>query len=364
VTTRPDDRIWITDFNEIMDWEAVGKASMHHYGNEATWWTQATEGVNYYRAEMPARHLPGRTVRLEARDLIPRDDDGEPYMPRQIGDNAVWMFPGNDTRALCMAQLHMQGHKVMVEVDDNYLTAPPIPGLSSWRALRDPMDPDVSSYGMHRKIVTSWACDGVIVSTPKLWEVYSQIHPNVHVCMNCIDPEDWQPDPPHQKDGILRIGWAGSASHGYDIAEIKQGLSWAAQQKNVEVVLLGELSLPFKHRNVPWTTSLAQYRRNVQELDVMLCPLRPSDWADCKSDVKALEGVMGGALPVVSHTEPYSPWWDRGYVAERRRDWLRIIKHLVGNRDEVRQAWQDAYAYVLAERTIEKGIEAWRTALA
>ena len=360
--TVTDDRVWLPDLNEVIDWEALydnGRVQ----GAEATWWLQATGGVNYYRGEMPAKHFPGQALHFESRDLQRRHDDHQIFFPRQEG-KAVWMFPGTTALALIITEMHLQGYEVWVEVDDNYTTAPPIPGLSQWQSMIDRSGQDIPSYEVHRRIVKGGAVDGVIVSTPKLWEIYSRLHPNVHVCMNSIDVDDWGPeDPPHQKDGILRIGWAGSASHGYDIAEIKQALSWAAQQKDVEVVLLGQLSLPFEHRNVPWTDSLAQYRKNIEELDVILCPLRPSEWADCKSDVKALEGAMGGALPVVSKTEPYRPWWDRTYVAEKRADWLKIVKHLVSHRDEVRATWWDAYDYVVGDRTIETGIEAWRCAL-
>lgn len=338
-------------------------ASENRTGGKATFWTQATAGVNYYRADLPARHLPGKTVRFESRDLQPRADDGEPYFPRQEGV-AIWMFPGNTTRALCMAQMHLSGIKTMVEVDDNYLVAPPVPGLSKWLKTRDTSGEDRHSYEIHRKIVSSAACDGVIVSTPRLWEHYSQINPNVHVAMNCIDPDDWDPDPPHQQDGILRIGWAGSASHRYDLAEILPALSWAAQQEDVEVVILGQLELPFPHTQVPWTDSLAEFRENMQALDVALCPLRPSEWSDCKSDVKAMEAAVAGALPVVSKTEPYKPWHDRTFVCEAKKDWTKMLKHLVANRDEVAQGAKDAKAYVLAERTIQRGVEAWRQAIA
>ena len=360
-----DDRIWLTDFNDIMDWEAVKKGLQTSYGNKATWWVQATPGVNYYRAELPARHLPGKTIRFDTWDATLMYSDGEPslHFAEQEGP-AVWLFPGTTTKAVLMAEMVLQGIKCMVEVDDNYLTHPPIPVLSEWRTTMPKLPDDTPSYECHKRIVTSKACDGVICSTPYLADIYSKLHSNVHVCPNSVDPDDWNPDPPHQKDGVLHIGWAGSASHGYDIAEIFPALSWAAQQDKVEVVVLGDLDFPFAHTNIPWTDSLAQYRRNVEHLDVILCPIRPNYWANGKSDVKALEGVMGGALPVVSRTEPFRPWWDKGYVAETKKDWKKILKHLILNRDEVRQGWQDARKYVLAERTIQKNVGAWRTALA
>ena len=341
------------------------RAGQHSYSDNplATFWLQATEGVNYYRAKMPAKHLPGKTVFFEDRDIQPDGDDV--FFPRQSGGTAIWMFPGNVTRWLAMADMHESKElRVLVEVDDNYLRPPSILGLSGWLTTRDKTGRDRHSYECHRKIVASRAVDAVIVSTPKLGEVYERFGKDVFVCPNCIDPADWgDDDPPHAPDGVLRIGWAGSASHAYDLSDIRPALDWASRQPDVEVVILGELGLGIEHRNVPWTDSLAQYRLNVQEIDVMLCPLRPNDWSDCKSDVKALEAAMGGALPVVSKTEPFRPWWDRGYVAETPKDFTKIVKHLISNRDETRLAAQQAREYVLTERTIEKGIARWREAL-
>jgi len=328
---------------------------------------QATAGVNYVRAEMPAKHLPGKTVRLEG--ILPtvdvaEDAEGNILFPRQAGATAIWMFPGNVTRWLLMAEMALQGIRVLVEVDDNYTLPPPhLPDVhSGWQVGRDRSGCDNHSYAAHRKIVASDACHGVVVSTPRLAQVYERFGKPVYVCPNSVDLDDW-PAPAHAPEGVLRIGWAGSASHAHDLADIRPALDWASRQPGVEVVVLGQLDPGVPHRSIPWTDSLAQYRRNVGELDVILCPIRPGPWADCKSDVKALEGVMAGACPVVSETEPFRPWLERTFVARRPKDYLKIVKHLVANPDEARSTWQSAYAYVTSERLITKTISCWREAL-
>ena len=358
-----DDRIWRPDLLAVLDWEAVGRATEKVYGKRqlATWWVQATPGVNYYRAEMPAKHLPGRTVRLETRDV--QFEGGEHYFPRQRGA-AIWMFPGNITRWLLMAEMKDNGRRVLVEVDDNYTTGPPV-SLSGW-TVKQRDNPD-ASYEAHVKIVGSKACDGVIVATPQLGRVYERFGKPIYVCRNSVDVEDWPEDPDHQPDGVLRIGWAGSASHQYDLADIRPALDWASRQKDVEIVVLGQLDPGVPHRNVPWTDKLSEYRVNVQQIDIMLCPLRPSLWADCKSDVKALEAAMGGACSVVSRTEPYRPWWDGegpGYVAETRKDYVKVLKHLVANREEVRETATLAREYATTKRNIVNTVESWREAVA
>lgn len=364
----PDDRIWRPDLAAVLDWGVVWDAGHTRYSEspEATWWVQSTAGVNYYRADMPAKHLPGKTVRFESRDIQPAGD--EHVFPRQEGSAAVWMFPGNITRWIAMAEMHTHGLRVLVEVDDNYTVSPPMPGLSTWLSHRDTTGQDRHSYEGHRKIVESAACDGVIVSTPALGRVYERLGKPVFVCPNSVDPDDWpEGEPEHQPDGVLRVGWAGSASHGYDLAEIRRALDWASRQPDVEVVVMGQLDPGVKHRRIAWTDSLATYRANVSQIDVMLCPLRSNAWSDAKSDVKALEGAMGGACSVVSRTEPYRPWWDGsapGYVADSPKEFLKVVKHLVANRDEVRETVRLAREYATTVRHIDRSIGAWKEAIA
>jgi hypothetical protein len=365
-----DDRVWKPDLLSVLDWQHVYDGTQQAYADDplATWWVQATAGVNYYRAELPARHLPGKWVRLETWDLETIPSDGEPafHFPRQAGDTAIWLFPGNDTKAILMAEMKLQGTKVFVEVDDNYMIPPAMPGLSEWRTTRDSKT-DEANYETHRKIVERVA-DGVIVSTERLAEVYSALHDNIHVCRNSFDPADWDPDPPHQKDGVLRVGWAGSASHGYDVSDIRSALDWASRQPDVDVVILGQLGFEgIRYRQVPWTNSLAQYRKNICELDVILCPLRENQWSACKSDVKAVEGALAGAVPVVSRTEPYAPWWRDGgpcLVADSPKGFVRAVKELVSDREGTAKLAADAREYVLSERNIANEVETWRSALA
>ena len=349
--------------------EAQVRLSETNYGDDATWWIQATPGVNYVRAELPARYFPGKVVATDYQDLQ-EDDYGEVIMPRQSGA-AIWLFPGNTTRSLMMVQQKNLGHKVFVELDDNYQVKPPFHRTNSWLVERDKTKMDRFSFEVLDNAIRKIA-DGMIVSTPRLAELYAPLNDNIHVCRNGVDPTDWDPDPPHQKDGVLHIGWAGSASHKFDLADIRLALDWASRQKDVEIVLLGfpdilgSLTTLANTRVMPWTTSLAGYRENLRHIDVMLCPNRAGAWADCKSDLKALEAAMGGACSVVSKTEPFIPWFNGeapGYNATTPKDFLDVVKHLVANRDEVAQTAKEAKEYVLAKRDIRKTVQEWRDAV-
>lgn len=331
--------------------------------NLATWWLQATEGVNHYRAELPARFLPGKCMAFNTHNVIvPHSSgiDGDYELPTQEGAS-ISLFPGNTTRALHIRAVQEKGIPALVEVDDLYFVPPAVQWMSDWE--RRHRGDDRHSYEIHSRIVP-WV-DGVIVSTEQLGLEYRKVNPNVTVCPNAIDPSDWDPQPSHQPKDILRIGWAASDSHMYDAPLLDRALSWASYQDGVEVVIIGIKSygFPFQHRFIDFAP-VDEYRVNLQEIDVMLCPLKPGRWSNCKSDVKALEAAMAGAMSVVSREEPYRPWFDGpAMTASTPKEFLKCVRYLVAHRDEVRDMAAKAREYVLAERSYPDAIEPWREAI-
>lgn len=328
--------------------------------NLATFWTQITPGTTYIRCEVPAWHLPAAVCDLTFKDLAP-DENGDPHMPRQQGDCAIWQYVGSMTRGALMAWQQEQGLRVLLEVDDNYLIPPPT--ASGWEGKdSDRAGEDRSTRESHRRIA-GW-CDGIICATEPLADAYRALNPNVFVCPNSVEPDDWDVEKPD--DGVLRIGWAASSSHWVDAPLVRRALRWAAQQKDVEVWFLGTPPAGWGKgwfRNLPWTENLAQYRANLGVLDVGVCPLVDTQWSRGKSDLKALEYAMAGALPVMSDVPPYAPWQGGpGLFARSATDFEKAIRWCVFHREEAKAIARDAREYVLTERTIGKHIWKWREA--
>ena len=297
-------------------------------------------------------------------DLDLEEDGDDVRFPRQKGA-AIWSFSGNTTRALIMAGMQECGIPVFMEADDNYLTGPNF-SIGEWhKGFKTSLGCDGHSYEGFRKILGF--CDGAIVSTPFLADVFSRFNGNVHVCPNSVDPDDWPANPSHQEDGVLSVGWAASDSHAFDAPLISRALDWASRQPNVRVVVFGIkphlTGYQFPHEHIPWVDSLEEYRRQLSRIDLMLCPLKPGFWADGKSDVKAVEAAMGGAASVVSHVKPYEPWFDRTHTARTAKEFLKVVKHLVRNPAEVYELMCAARKYVLEERDIRRTIVSWREAI-
>jgi hypothetical protein len=249
----------------------------------------------------------------------------------------------------------------------------------------------------------------VIVSCEALAELYEPINAHVYVARNAIDPADW-PEPTKPRRDVFRVGFAGSSSHASDLHLVVDALRWASEREGLEAVVVGfdpgdvapekdllavrriierrERSRDAatrqrllreaseyvdRHRArwsfpltlVPWTNKLARYRRNLGGLDIALCPVdeTASSFARWRSDVKVLELAMSGALPIISDARCYAEWREVLPVARDAAEFLDLVQWAASHPAEVRARRAALREHVLATRTIETEVEAWRAAI-
>jgi len=282
--------------------------------------------------------------------------------PQLRGDVAIVQFPGDNGSALCAMAMEASGKRMLVEVDDNYLSY----GDELWMK-RAAWSEHIRGENPHSAQGHRWIVEhshGVIVTTRALAEEYGKLNDNVHVCRNSIDPSDWPK--PEKRDDVFRIGWYASVSHDRDAVMVRSALSWASRQPNVEIVNIGyDPAWGFARRQVSWTDNFISQRKELCRLDLGVSPLVSSPLAKYRSDLKALEYAMGGAMPILQSSEPYWEWEDRDLAptCHTPEDWMRVIKWALKNRDAVRHCARQAREYVLAERTFKTEIEKWREAI-
>lgn len=331
-----------------------------------TWWLQNTPATNYWRCALPARYLPGKTVSPNYQSL--REGPGGPELWEQEGA-AVFPFVGNKTRGILMAHLQERGVRVLLESDDNYTVMHKTPaGVDPGEWKRHVTKGiDFPSVELHTRFA-GWV-DGVIVSTPFLEREYRKVTDKpIFVCPNSVDPADWPQTLTTSEDGVLRVGFAGSISHWIDVHLIRRAMLWASKQDGVEVWYFGQKPAGFEFvkgaHHVPWTDSVADYRKAVAALDVGFAPLASADrWTSSKSDVKSLEYAMVGALPVLQDAEPYRAFKGPCLRAGSAKDFERAVRWCVTHRDEVKDMAAQARDYVLKERTIQDTVWRWREAV-
>lgn len=335
----------------------------------ATFWQQATPGTTYWRCLVPARHLPGQSIPVTFKDLK-ENRKGQVLFPRQRGDVAVWQFLGDLHRTrMAFGMKQILGTKLVLEVDDNYMRfAPYMKGkqiASPWKKTIAEARAAGTGYSheQHKKVVPH--VDHIICTTEFLADIYSELNPNVSVCPNSVDPEDWQYErEPHDP---FRIVYYGSPSHMKDTPLVTDALKWASKQEGVEIWTVGfdNPGWSFPYQKVPWEAHLDKARQHLFRFDVGIAPLTGNPWSRGKSDVKALEYAMAGVMPILQDEVPFSYWkgagWD--WMCSTKGDWMEAIQEIVRNRSDAPLIAQRAKELVLTERTIDVNIELWREAL-
>lgn len=321
---------------------------------KATFYYQATPATTYWRCQLPALHLPGRCLP----DVALAETDEDFYFPEHEG-TAVMQFAADASWAATLLGLQHKGYRVLVETDDNYLVSSPNRKKSGWEKK--------IGQGRHTTQGHKWIveqADGVIVTTETLAKAYSKLNPNVYVCPNQIEPSDWREEWEKPKDGTFRVGWFASFSHSKDERLVRRALEWASDQPDVQVVTMGlDPGWQFRRSHIPWSNDLSTYRRNLYLLDVGLGPIVPEPWSLSRSDLKALEYSMGGAMSILSDVAPYAGWQDKALMATTPKEFLRHVQWAVKNQDEAREMGRAAREHVLKERTVEKNIWRWQEAI-
>jgi len=335
-------------------------------GSLATFWRQATPGTTYWRGYVPMKALPGRVTGIEPDSLDWEDEaQGTIRLNQQSGDTAIWQFLGDDARSRIVFQMQRQGLRTIMEVDDNYLRyAPTLYGRNSpWTKTHLEALKNGTGYSVefHRKQAPM--VDAIICATDHLANEYEAFNPNVYVCPNSIDPDDW--DVEHIESDVLRIGYYGSPSHIRDWPLVKKALKWAQKQDGVEVLVAGFSPPAWGGRIMAWHDDLFLARQNLAHFDVGIAPLTRNHWADGKSDVKALEYAMAGVMPIVQDAPPYGPWKDMGWewMPRDAKEWDEAIRDVVAYRDDVKLLAAEAKKYVMEYRTIDGNIDSWRRAI-
>jgi glycosyltransferase involved in cell wall biosynthesis len=214
------------------------------------------------------------------------------------------------------------------------------------------------------------AFDSVIFSTQWLADRYAQAFreleqgvPEIHVCGNHIDPEDW-PEPIPRR-GPLRVGWMGSPSHRLDLPLARLALQWAYSAGH-EVRLIGYDPgfEDFTYYYHPWKAP-GEYGRPALPLDIMVIPLARNRFNLGKSDVKVLEAAISGCAVVCSPTVygETIKHEETGLLAggpEELRSGVERLARDPGLRQELADNLQQ---YVREERLIQHHVHEWERAV-
>lgn len=274
----------------------------------------------YWRVLAPAKAIGAQVVRIDTDDANEYLIDKPEVVYGVHEGTGVWTRP-DTIRARHALGFEEHGLMTVAELDDNYLS--PVHQNIFMR---------VNKYGekgqqAHLRAVSTF--QRVVFSTEWLRDRYHKAlkkqggHvPELHVCQNHVDLDDWPNPVPGDR---LRVGWMGSAQHARDIKLAFSAFAWASDA-GLETVLMGNdvrdeegVSHPRAIEacrawrkvittHIPWTKP-EEYHRTALPLDIGLAPVELNDHTMGKSDVKALEYVVSGAVPVLQNHPIYSKHW-------------------------------------------------------
>lgn len=318
-------------------------------------WLCDHSGCGYYRVKLPFNVLKNRGLDVRYEGSMPTDvalGGVDTVLAQRV------VLPGPTewikravTRGTC---------RVVVELDDDLFSIEPTNPIAFQFFDREKQD-------RAREVLA--VADHVTVTTDHLANVLSEhtrapieVVPN-HVSAWLLDHE-----PPRRTDGVVTVGYAGSATHVGDWAELSGELRrFLTRTENVELHLMGHnLAEKWpKVRHSGWHEEIDAYLAAI-DFHVGLAPLRPSLFNRSKSALKAMEyGALG--IPVIaSDVGPYSDYvlhGETGFLVRRPHEWSVYLRELVSD-PELRAAMgRRAREHVRRTSIIEDNAWRWEKVL-
>ena len=244
--------------------------------------------------------------------------------------------------------------KLLLELDDNYISAPTYNPAHSFYAPNEPL----------RKLVIRQleTADGVIVSTPYLKQVYSDFNGNIIVAPNSIDFELWGKAKRKRLPGI-RIGWSGGASHEEDLRIIEPVVR-SILAKHPEVTFNFVHGIPEFLRGIDRVECVGKFARidkypqhiASQGWDIALAPLVDNAFNRGKSNLRWLEAAALGIPCVASKVGHFADTIRDGidgFLAEASRDFENYLEVLIRDSKLRRLMGQEAKDRVLRDFNVE-----------
>jgi glycosyltransferase involved in cell wall biosynthesis len=304
-------------------------------------------------------------------------------------DVVVFHRPDDDARIELMKLLKGAGKKVVFDNDDTYVPASGVP----MGKFFGPREAEMLAKWNAKIYEALREADLVTCTTETLAAEYRQVHPNVVVLPNCVDPEDW-PEPEDKPDRErLRLGIVGSVASTGDWEVVKPFLERVGSEAQLVVlglqrrdrlegVLTGlylEMHDFFEsvgaEMHQPVTNADYPHKLLSLDLDAALIPRTDNYFNRCKSNVKFLEmsmleipviasGFSDGRSPYQGPDEPYMEVcltlddWVKAYenlkdVGTRRKMGKAARRYVTKNYNiaDKAQLWENEYSRLLASRS-------------
>ncbi len=209
--------------------------------------------------------------------------------------------------------------------------------------------------------------DRFVVSTEALGEALGDMHPDIRVMKNRLDPRWWGDLPASLRLTSVkpRVGWAGGASHTGDLEMIFDVVKALADE--VDWIFFGMCPDKLRpyihefHEGVPidlYPSALARLN-----LDLALAPVEHNLFNECKSNLRLLEYGICGYPVICTDIRCYEGDLPVTRVRNRYKDWVDAIRMHVADLDATQQMGDRLKSQVQLDWMLAgDNLELWRKA--
>ena len=171
---------------------------------------------------------------------------------------------------------------------------------------------------------------------------------------------------PETRDGVIRIGFAGSHTHQKDLEMIEEALIEILERfkGKVEVVLFGcatsRLMSCSSVKFIPFEQAYVRFVKRMfsLNLDIALAPLEDNEFNRCKSNIKWLEYSSCAVPGIYSDLPPYAKDIQSGkdgfLVGSSKKEWVQALEFLICNKKERIKIGYMAQQRVMEEFTLNE----------
>lgn len=307
-------------------------------------------GDSYYRMRWPAKELARQNPAWRVINLAANAIERFEWA---LHADLLVLFQSQDYDLLPVLEARRaRGLKTIVEYNDNFY-APP-----QWSPVAEPWSSPLVWQSYETFIERA---DCLMVTGQGLVELFRErtkapiaVIPNhIPVILPKVDLASKSLD--HQ----INLGWAGSLGHMADLLAIAPLLKALVRQyPQITIHLMGNATIPQLLDLPPnrlvfreWGT-MEQYFDFWKPVQIGLIPLLDTPYNRCRSDIKAIEMIACGVLPLVPRALPYGELLSATTLPQYSTltELKALIEQLVANPKNISSALSEPYAHVSSTR--------------